>query len=1375
MSVDRRARPRRNRRRSPSPGASSRSSAARATGCRTARSRTSRFEPDDGVWQAIFALPAGSWEYKAALDGTWDENYGAGAVRDGPNIAFALAGAAPVKFFYDDETHWVTDNVTSVIATVPGSFQSELGCAGDWDPACLRSWLQDPDGDGIGRFSTSILPPGTYEAKVAIDEAWDENYGAGGTPGGANIAFTVASAGDTASFSYDQSTHALDIAVTPAEPVDDAALVRAPLRHPFVDEVLYFAIPDRFNDGNRSNNCGDYAGVCLAADTQEHVLTHGYLPSDKGYYHGGDIEGLRQKLPYLRRLGVTTIWVGPIFANNTTQPDSSDLYGHSAGYHGYWIKDFLKVDPHLGTNAEFARLVDEAHDRNMKVVMDIVTNHTADVIQLEGNAGYRNKRDFPYRDVNGQPFDDSDYAYAGQSDYTFPEVDAGSFPYTPTLPAGDENAKNPAWLNDPLLYHNRGDTSFTGENSLYGDFFGLDDLWTERREVVQGMIDIYSFWINEFGVDGFRIDTTKHVNMEFWQVFGPEILAAAKARGIDGFFAFGEVFDQQFGPQFLSEFSTRGRLQSTIDFGFQLAARGFASQSAPTANLRDFFALDDYYTDADSNAYAMPTFLGNHDMGRIGYFLQRVDQPGADDAELLARSRLAHALMFFARGQPVVYYGDEQGFVGDGGDKDAREDMFANTVPSYADNDLIGTDETSADDNFDRTHPLFETIGRLAKLARDYPALRSGAQVHRYSSDGPGVYAFSRIDRDERTEYVVALNNSEAVASAHVPTYSPAGVRYRLLSRNLSNHESVRTTLTTGVGGDLAVTVPPLGFVVYQARTPVPASTAAPGITITSLQPSGTAVLGTHAWDGQQVTDRIEVAARARFRRVRRGHVRGPRRRRRLRADRHRRQRAVPGVLRRQSSPRPRRHPADLPRNRQRPVGSRGRGRGGQRARRVRGSACAADPLRGHPLRADPRATTATTRPATTSGASTSGATPSRPRRSLTGPAPSRSSVRTSTAGSRSCGSRTTHCPSTSSSTGATRRTRTTAPIAASIPATTPEIWLRQGDMTIYTSQAEAQGHATVHYACSDCSGVTIDASNDSGAVATNAPPDAIDDYGAVFTLAPTDLSSPLTVTIRNAGVVDIDGQLFTPIETPSAWFQAGEQIVYASRGAAEDFATIHYRRPAGDYGDPTSADFNDFWGAARVDRRGDGDAVDRPGPTDRRGRVRRRVPGRPDRRRRPARLHPAPGRHEGPRTRPVPRLRNPRPRGLAAPGRGSGDTPTSRHRESGALLPLRKKETTAEPYRKGSPRKLTWSRRSVESTSKDRSVDRLTSDRGIVSRTPDVHRVPRNGFTPVAPVNTRLGDDVRSRFSTPTETVNAVLRLRANRAKAPCPYGDGL
>lgn len=170
----------------------------------------------DGVWRGAWALPAGSWEYKAALNDSWTENYGANATDNGPNIAFSLGADATVRFYYDHDTHWVADNVGKAIATVPGSFQSELGCSADWDPSCMRSWLQDPDGDGTYGFSAS-LPPGDYEAKVAHNEAWDENYGAGGVPDGANIPFTVV--GDClVTFAYDPATHILAVTCEGGEP-----------------------------------------------------------------------------------------------------------------------------------------------------------------------------------------------------------------------------------------------------------------------------------------------------------------------------------------------------------------------------------------------------------------------------------------------------------------------------------------------------------------------------------------------------------------------------------------------------------------------------------------------------------------------------------------------------------------------------------------------------------------------------------------------------------------------------------------------------------------------------------------------------------------------------------------------------------------------------------------------------------------------------------------------------------------------------------------------------------------------------------------------------------------------------------------------------
>ena len=686
------------------------------------------YDADDDVWQASFTLPAGSWEYKAALNDSFTENYGAGGVADGPNIALTWprrprsSSTTPTTVTGSPTTRTRSSPPRRQLperARLPRRLATRL-------PPLLAA---GPRRRRHLRVRHRPHPAGDYEFKVALDEAWDESYPAD------NVPFTVAADGDLVTITFDSGTNEVTVDVAGGggsglEPGDEA-LVRPALRHPFTDEILYFAIPDRFDNGDSSNDCGSFAGTCVNDDTEANVLTHGYLASDRGYYHGGDIAGLHSQLDYLENLGVTAVWVGPIYQNRTVQPDSSNLYGYSSGYHGYWITDFSQVDPHLGTNAEFEALVDDAHSRGIQVFMDVVTNHTADVIQLEGNAGYRNKTDFPYVDTNGVPFDDSEFAYYGQSTYTFPEVDEDSFPYRPIVPAGEEATKIPAWLNDPLLYHNRGDSSFTGEDSLYGDFFGLDDLWTERQEVVDGMVDIYKYWIEEFGVDGFRIDTTKHVNMEFWQKFGPDILAAADAAGIGHFFAFGEVFDQQYGPEFLSEFSTRGQLQSTIDFTFQLAARDFASQDGAADTLREFFEADDYYTDADSNAYAMPTFVGNHDMGRIGYFLQRVDQTSADDSELQARSKLAQALMYFTRGQPVIYYGDEQGFTGDGGDKLARQDMMPSLVPEYNDDDLIGTSATTGDDNFDPTHPIYQALADYGAVYSSHQALRTGAQIHR--------------------------------------------------------------------------------------------------------------------------------------------------------------------------------------------------------------------------------------------------------------------------------------------------------------------------------------------------------------------------------------------------------------------------------------------------------------------------------------------------------------------------------------------------------------------------------------------------------------------------------------------------------------------
>jgi glycosidase len=591
------------------------------------------------------------------------------------------------------------------------------------------------------------------------------------------------------------------------------------LRGPVTDENFYFVMADRFRNGDTGNDTGGLG---------DDKMVSGFDPTNKGFYNGGDLKGILDQLDYIQGLGTDSIWLTPSFKNKAVQPED----GPSAGYHGYWITDFTQIDPHLGTNEDLATLIDAAHARGMKVYFDIITNHTADVIGYEEGArtAYVPKDTEPYRTASGQVFDDRDYAGTN----TFPELDPKtSFPYTPVLDANEKDLKVPAWLNDTTLYHNRGNTTFTDEDSQYGDFFGLDDLFTENPKVVDGFIDIYRTWVKDFGVDGFRIDTMKHVDDAFWQRFAPGIVDYAKAHGKPDFFMFGEVALDGSGAaakSLTSHYTTHDDVQAILDFPFQDAARGFASKGNGNAALRTFFENDDWYTDADSNVYELPTFLGNHDMGRIGYFLN-ADNKGASDEELVERDRLAHELMYLSRGNPIVYYGDEQGFTGSGGDQVARQTMFASKVPEYLDDDLLGTTRTHAQDNFQTDHPLYRDISDLAKLTAAHPALRDGAHQMRYASDGPGIVAFSRTDRTEQREYVVALNNSESPQTAAIPTYTP-GMRFSRV------YGDAAATATAGKDARLTVTVPPLSSVVYRADGRLARSQHAPAISLAAPVPA---------------------------------------------------------------------------------------------------------------------------------------------------------------------------------------------------------------------------------------------------------------------------------------------------------------------------------------------------------------------------------------------------------------------------------------------------------------------------------------------------------------------------------------------------------
>ncbi|MFD8752938.1 pullulanase-type alpha-1,6-glucosidase [Kitasatospora sp. NPDC059577] len=627
------------------------------------------------------------------------------------------------------------------------------------------------------------------------------------------------------------------LAAAPPPPPSDAALAATAGRHDLTREQFYFVLPDRFANGDQANDGGGITGG---------RLENGFDPADKGFYHGGDLAGLIRKLDYIQDLGTTAIWMAPIFKNKPVQGTGADA---SAGYHGYWITDFTQVDPHFGTNDQLKELIAKAHARGIKVFFDVITNHTADVVDdAEQQHGYRSTGAYPTLDADGNPVDETAVADAGTP---WPRITKDSFPYTPVFRnPGDATAKTPSWLNDPSLYHNRGDSTFVGESATEGDFSGLDDLDTQNPRVVKGFEKVYQQWVKDVGVDGFRIDTVKHVNMAFWQQWAPALKDFAAKQGNKKFFMFGEVYSGD--PAVTSPYVTKGKLQATLDFPFQGAARSYVSQGGSAKTLADVYGQDYRYTGADTDAYELPTFLGNHDMGRFGSFLL-ADNPGADEATLLKKDRLGNELQFLTRGQPVVYYGDEQGFTGAGGDKDARQDLFASKTPSYNGDRVLGGAAGPAD-RYGQGGELYQGIAGLAKLRRDNPALADGAQIERYAADGPGVYAFSRIDAAQQVEYLVAVNNATEAKTVTLDTFS-AGTGFDRI------YPAAGERVTSGADRKVTVTVPALSSVVLKAAGRLAAPAAAPQLSVQPPADGATGLVTVGAGADGSGFDRVSFAA----------------------------------------------------------------------------------------------------------------------------------------------------------------------------------------------------------------------------------------------------------------------------------------------------------------------------------------------------------------------------------------------------------------------------------------------------------------------------------------------------------------------------------
>jgi glycosidase len=582
-----------------------------------------------------------------------------------------------------------------------------------------------------------------------------------------------------------------------------APVVTEVAARPVEDETIYFLLPDRFDNGDPANDTGGLSGDRLHT---------GYDPTDKAFYHGGDLAGVIRRLDYIKALGATAIWVGPVMKNRPVQGPP----GHeSAGYHGYWITDFTRVDPHFGSNEDFARLVQAAHARGLKIYMDIVINHTADVIHYRecpsGNCPYRSRADYPYQrrgGVDGAPINPG---FAGDSigtDANFAHFVRPDYAYTPYLDAGDAHVKVPGWLNDPIWYHNRGDTTYVGESATMGDFGGLDDVMTENPRVVRGMIDIYADWVRRYHVDGFRIDTAKHVDAGFWRAFIPAIRDVARGEGLPNFAIFGEVGGGSDNGQYQAVSTRVADFPATIDFGFRFKVIDVVSGKTGTDELENLFAIDPLYAGGAKGALDQVTFVSNHDNGRIGWSIRRA-LPQAGDDEVLARVTLAHAMLLTLRGVPAVYAGDEQGFAGLGDDQHAREDQFGSRVAEYNAETLIGTTTTTAIAHFGTDHPLFRTIAQLAHIRTATPALRRGRQIVRARSSSPGLFAVSRFDPDDGHEVLIAFNTATTPVSAQIEV-EVATAHFAALAGTCP--------VAASAPGSVRIDLPALGYVICEAR-----------------------------------------------------------------------------------------------------------------------------------------------------------------------------------------------------------------------------------------------------------------------------------------------------------------------------------------------------------------------------------------------------------------------------------------------------------------------------------------------------------------------------------------------------------------------------
>jgi glycosidase len=453
------------------------------------------------------------------------------------------------------------------------------------------------------------------------------------------------------------------------------------------DDVMYLIMPDRFANADPTND--------------EPAESPGSFDRAKSRaYHGGDLQGVREHLPYLKDLGVTAVWLTPILKNGAT-----------SDYHGYGAVDLYAVDPHLGTAQDYRDLVDAAHKQHMKVFFDAVPNHVGPL--------------HPW--VKNPPLPEWFHGTAAHHLDSFMPL-KGAFYGQPEKKVS---------TNDPFeLLEDPHTPPQLRKNLTEGWFLSLlPDLNTENPVVVRYLIQNSIWWAETSGLDGYRIDTFPYVSRKFWAEWHTGVRALYPRLS-----TIGEVFHPD--PA-VTSFFVGGRpgwdgidtqLTTVFDFPTYFTLREVLLNGAPVRKIPNILRQDSLYPHPE---YLLP-FFANHDTTRFA------GMPGATPAKL----KLAFALVLTLRGIPQLYYGDEIAMPG-GADPDNRRD-FPGGWHDYAKNAF--TEEGRTPEQQD----VFEFVQTVLRLRREHQALRSGQLWHLAADDSS--YVFVRESEGERL--VVAFNNA---------------------------------------------------------------------------------------------------------------------------------------------------------------------------------------------------------------------------------------------------------------------------------------------------------------------------------------------------------------------------------------------------------------------------------------------------------------------------------------------------------------------------------------------------------------------------------------------------------------------------------------